>query len=151
VLASARDRYIQGLTDYREDRVDQWIEQFAAAAAAAASLATAHLDAVYALSASWRARLVASPSAPRADAAAWAVIEVLPAHPMISAPVAAAVTGRSKPQIYQAMKKLESAGVLIPLSQGRRSQSWEAVGLLDLLAGLETGRGPRSPGGGALP
>jgi len=61
---------------------------------------------------------------------------------MITAPVAAAITNRSKPQIYQAITQLESAGILMPLSQGRRNQSWEAVGLLDLLAGLDAGERP---------
>jgi hypothetical protein len=32
--------------------------------------------------------------------------------------------------------------VLLPLSQARRNQSWEAIGLLDLLAGLEAGEQP---------
>ena len=61
---------------------------------------------------------------------------------MITAPVAAAITNRSKPQIYQAITQLESAGILMPLSQGRRNQSWEAVGLLDLLAGLDARERP---------
>lgn len=151
VLAAERDRYIQGLTDYREGRVDRWIERFAAAAATAAKLALAYLEAVQALSARWRSQLANSPNAPRADAAAWAVIDVLPAHPMITAPVAAAVTGRSRPQIYQAFEQLQAAGVLVPVPGRPRNRSWEAVGLLDLLAGLESGRlpsnrGDRSPG-----
>ncbi|CAN5818601.1 Fic family protein [soil metagenome] len=140
VLANARDRYIDGLTRFREDRIGEWIEQFAGAAAGAAHLATAYLGAVQSLGARWRAQLAASPSAPRSDAAAWAVIDVLPAHPLITAPVAAAATGRSKPPIYQALMQLESAGVLVPLSESRRNRSWEAVGMFDLLAGLEAGR-----------
>lgn len=58
---------------------------------------------------------------------------------MITAPVASAATGRSKPQIYQGLCDLESAGVLQVLSTGKRNQSWEAGGLLDLLAKLEAG------------
>ncbi|MBA2556576.1 MAG: Fic family protein, partial [Chloroflexi bacterium] len=140
VLANARDRYLDGLMRFREDRIGEWIEQFAGAAAGAAHLATAYLGAVQSLGARWRAQLAASPSAPRSDAAAWAVIDVLPAHPLITAPVAAAATGRSKPPIYQALMQLESAGVLVPLSESRRNRSWEAVGMFDLLAGLEAGR-----------
>ena len=70
-------------------------------------------------------------AAPRADAAAWALIDVLPAHPIITAPVAAAVTHRAKAAIYQALSELQDAGVLVPLSPSRRNQSREAVGLLD--------------------
>jgi len=143
VLAAARDRYIEGLTQFRGDRVGEWVEQFAAAARSAAKLASAYLREVQDLSAGWRARLAARPAPPRADAAAWAVIDILPAHPMITAPVAAAAAGRSKPQIYEALEQLEAAGVLVPLSASRRNRSWEAVGLLDLLAGLESGQGSR--------
>ena len=142
VLARARDRYIEGLTRFRGDEISGWIEQFAAAAAGAAHLASAYLEAVRALTDRWRTLLSALPAAPRADAAAWAVIDVLPAHPLISAPVAAAATGRSKPAVYQAIEQLQAAGVLEPLSESQRNRSWEAVGLLDLLAGLEAGTLP---------
>ena len=140
VLAAGRDRYIEGLTRFRGDDVGEWIGHFAGAAARAAHLASRYLEAVQALADRWRGRLAGSPSAPRADAAAWAVIDVLPAHPLITAPVAAAATGRSKPPIYQAIGELEAAGVLLPLSDSKRNRVWEAEGLLDLLAGLEAGR-----------
>lgn len=139
ILAGARERYIDGLTRFREDRIGEWIEQFASAAARSAHLAAAYLQAVRTLGARWREQL-ASSSSPRADAAAWAVIDLLPAHPLITAPVAAAATGRSKPPIYQAIRELEAAGVLIPLSRSERNRSWEAAGLLDLLEGFEAGR-----------
>lgn len=140
-LAANRDRYIAGLTGFRGTAVTQWIDHFASAAAVAARLASVYLEAVERLSAAWRARLAAA-AAPRAGAAAWAIIDILPAHPMITAPVAAAATGRSKAPVYQGIRELEQAGVLLPLSPSRRNQSWEAAGLLDLLAGLEAGEQP---------
>jgi Fic family protein len=142
VLAEQRDRYIQGLVAFRKGQNQQWIERFAAAATTSGRLAADHVDAVQRLKDDWRARLAAMPHVPRADAAAWAIIETLPAYPIITGPVAAAATGRSKPQIYQGLSQLEEAGVLEPLSTGRRNRSWEAIGLLDLLARLETGRRP---------
>ncbi len=141
VLASRRERYIEGLTRYREDRVDEWVEQFAAATAQAAHLAAAYLDSVRSLTSEWREQLSAR-AAPRADAAAWAVIDALPAHPVITAPVAAAATGRAKAAIHQALDQLVDAGVLVPLSMTKRNRCWEADGLLDLVAGLEAGRQP---------
>jgi hypothetical protein len=95
VLAADRVRYIKGLTRFRDGNIEGWIEQFAIAAAQAARLAEAYLGAVTAQMGRWRA-LLAAGEAPRADAAAWAVIDALPAHPVITAPVAAAVTGRAK-------------------------------------------------------
>jgi hypothetical protein len=79
---------------------------------------------------------------PRSDAAAWAVIDVLPAYPAITSPVAAAATGRAKASIHHAIGQLVDAGVLSPLSESRRNQAWEAVGMLDLLASLEAGEAP---------
>jgi Fic family protein len=141
ILATNRDRYIQGLTEFRFGDISQWLVQFAASAAQAATLAKAYLEAVEELKSTWKAKLEATASV-RSDAAAWAIIEALPAHPMITAPVASAATGRSRAPIYEGLKQLESAGVLIPLSTRRRNQSWEASGLLDLIDGLESGRLP---------
>lgn len=146
VLATARDRYIEGLTGFRADRLPEWIEQFAAAARIAARLASAYVGQVQALSADWRSKLAGQAISPRADAAAWRVIDILPAHPMITAPVAAAATGRSKPQVYEGLRQLQAAGVLMPLSTSQRNRSWEAVGLLDLLSGLESGQLPAPRG-----
>lgn len=143
VLANNRDRYMAALTAYREDGIGQWIEHFAAATATAANLASAYLQAVAELSEDWRRALRHLPSPPRSDAAAWAIIDVLPAHPIITASVAAAATGRAKPRVYQALETLEEAGVLLPLTKKRRNQSWEANGLFDLLEGLEAGEHPR--------
>jgi Fic family protein len=142
VLANGRSRYIAGLTGFRGDGTAEWIGQFASASAASAHLAREYLEAVRALTVHWRARLAASPSAPRSDAAAWAVIEALPAHPLITAPAGAGAAGSSRPSTYQAIRELEVAGVLIPLSGARRNRSWEAEGLLELLEGLEAGRLP---------
>jgi Fic family protein len=142
VLAGQREEYIAGLTRYREGDLAGWLEHFAVATGRAAQLAAAYVRAVEDLMSSWRERLETGP-APRADAAAWAVIDVLPAHPVITAPVAAAATGRAKSAIYQAISELEEAGILEPLSESHRNRSWEAAGLLELLAALERGDLPR--------
>ncbi|MGK7312512.1 MAG: Fic family protein [Candidatus Longimicrobiales bacterium M2_2A_002] len=142
VLANGRDRYIGALTGYREDEIPGWIDHFAAATTTAAELASGYLEAVAELAERWRTALESLASPPRSDAAAWAIIDVLPAHPIITAPVAAAATGRAKPRVYQGIESLEEAGVLIPLSQKRRNQSWEAAGLLPLLERLEAGVPP---------
>jgi Fic family protein len=142
VFAGTRDRYIAGLTRFREDGVAEWIEHFAAATVRAARLARAYVGAVRALQDRWREQLRGAERAPRADAAAWAIIDLLPAHPMISAPVAAAVTERAKSRVYEAIEQLVAAGVLLPLSEGRRNRWWEAAGLLDLIAQLEAGQLP---------
>lgn len=140
ILASDRDRYISGLTSFREEGPDRWIEQFAVAVARSAQLATSYIAAVRELTDRWRDMLRAAGN-PRSDAAAWGLIDILPAHPVITTPVAVAATGRVKSVVHQAITRLEDAGVLLPLSgNARRNRSWEAVGLLDLISDLEDGK-----------
>jgi Fic family protein len=138
VLARQRWRYIEGLALFREDRIREWLEIFAAATATAAQLARRYSAAVLDLQERWRERLRAHVN-PRADAAAWAIIDALPAHPIISVPVAAVATGRTRPAVTNAIAELQEAGVLLPLGQASRNRAWEADGLLDLIAGLESG------------
>lgn len=141
VLAAKRKGYIAGLTEFRGDGVTSWIRRFADSTATAAQLATGYLNAVRLLTDRWRAQL-ANGEAPRADAAAWALIDALPAHPMLTGPAAITATGRARAAVYQAIEQLEQAGVLLLASPSKRSQLWEPAGLLDLLEGLEAGRFP---------
>jgi Fic family protein len=141
VLAAKRAGYIAGLTEFRGDGVTAWIRRFAASAATAARLAREYLTAVHLLTARWREQL-GKGDAPRAGAAAWALIDALPAHPMLTGPAAIVATGRARAAVYQAIEQLEQSGVLIPASTSKRSQLWEPAGLLDLLEGLEAGRFP---------
>jgi Fic family protein len=137
VLAKEKDRYIAGLTAYREGNLHRWLEDFAVATARAAELAKRYLYEAQLLQDRWCRQLHGAARPPREDAAAWAVIDVLPGYPVVTAPVLAAATGRSKPAVSQAIDQLVSAGVFIPLSANPRYRSWEATGLLDLLAGLD--------------
>jgi Fic family protein len=146
VFASARERYIAGLTRFRGEGVTEWIEHFAAATTRAAQLARAYVKAVAELQEEWREQLRATGEPPRAGAAAWRVIDILPAHPMISAPVAEAATDRAKSRVYEAIEQLVRAGVLEPLSEGKRNRWWEAAGLLDLVGRLEAGQDPPQAG-----
>ena len=136
-FARAPGRYIAGLTAFRADGVAEWIEQFATAMIEAARTAQQYLRDVQALQEEWRERLRASGKAPRADATAWEIINLMPAHPVISATAVSAGTGRSTSSIYEAIDLLVDAGVLIPTSQGKRRRAWEGAGLLDLIERAE--------------
>lgn len=142
IFAGARDRYIAGLTRFRGEEVAGWIEHFAGATVRAAHLARAYVDEVRGLQERWREQVRAAGRAPRADAVVWSLIDLLPAHPMLSAPVATALTGRAKGRVYEGIEQLVRAGVLVPLSEGRRNRYWEGAGLLDLVARLEMGELP---------
>lgn len=140
VFASRTDTYIEGLVGFRQGEVGEWIGRFAAATAQAATLARGYLEDVEELKERWREKLQRR-STRRSDAAAWAVIDQLPGHPVITLPIATAVTRRSKSSTAVALEQLVEAEVLLPLSQSRRNRAWEAEGLLDLLAGLERASG----------
>ena len=139
VLARNKAAYIDGLTVYREGDLVTWLERFSVAAAQAAGLAQRYLADARDLQASWRQALASSERPPRADAAAWALIDVLVGQPVVNLPVAVALTGRVKSSVNVAIDQLASAGVLIPLSQSPRNRSWEVAGLLELVAALEAG------------
>jgi Fic family protein len=138
ILARDKPRYIDGLTHFRADHIAEWVMMFAVATNRAAALATRYGQRVGALQTTWRERLRAS-SNPRSDAAAWAIIDALPAHPIVTVPVAVAATKRTKPAVSTAVVDLERAGVLRRLSDAARNRAWEAEGLLDLIVGLESG------------
>lgn len=139
ILARDKDRYLHGLTVYREGNLEEWIELFATAAAQAAQLAELYAGRVYALQDAWRSQLRDVERPPRADAAAWGLISVLPAHPIITVPVAVAATGRTKPAVTNAITKLEAASVLTRMNDSGRNRAWEANGLLNLIVRLEAG------------
>ena len=151
ILAANKERYISGLTAYREGRVEAWLEVFDVAAARAAHLASQYLNAVASLQEQWRS-MVRQSSRIRADAAAWKIIDVLPAQPIVTLPAAVAKVERTKPAVNQAIGQLVAAGVLIPISDSKRNRAWEATGLLDLLIRLESGEAPEGePDPGPIP
>jgi len=139
-LALARDKdvYIRGLTDFREGLLSHWIELFAAATTQAATLATRYVAAVEHLQTGWR-ELLRSHSNPRSDAAAWDLIRVLPAHPIITVAVGVAATGKTKPAVSNGISELQDAGVLTPVTSSPRNRAWEATELLDLVQEMESG------------
>jgi len=138
IFAREKERYISGLTLFREDRLPEWLEIFANAASRSAGLAVKYKIWVADLQEGWRQKLRAH-SNPRADAAAWAMIDVLPAYPVVTVPVAVAATKRTKPAVTNAVVELEKAGILRRLSESLRNRAWEAEGLPDLIAGLDAG------------
>ena len=131
VLASDKARYISGLEAFREGRENEWLENFAVSAARAADMAKSYLTRVLELQEYWRQKLAQLDL--RSDAAAWHIIDALPGHPIISQPIAATATARSRTAVQQGIDQLVSVGVLAPITSGKRNRQWEAEGLLDLV------------------
>jgi Fic family protein len=137
MLAKHKDSYINGLRVFREGDVNAWLAVFAEAAASAAGLAQRYLRLVTELQERWRQQLRAIQ--PRSDAAAWSIIDLLPAHAIITVTTAVAATGRTRPAVVNALDQLTQSGVLLPLAESPRNRAWEAAGLLELIVGLEAG------------
>jgi Fic family protein len=137
-LQMARDAggYQAGLTLYRQDGIDTWVGWFADIVAEAADRATDVLRAIEQLQEGWRTRTADL----RADAGARRLLDVLPAHPVVSAASVAALLGVSEQAARVALDQLARRGVLVevsdpPRSRGRPRRWWVAQSLLDLLGG----------------
>lgn len=138
ILAREKESYLRGLTLFRGDRVSEWIEVFAVAASRSAGLAVHYRKRVADLQEAWRQQL-REHSNPRSDSAAWAIIDILPAHPIVTVPVAVAATKRARSAVTTAVSELSEADVLRPLTENTRNRAWEAESLLNLVARLESG------------
>jgi len=139
VFAARKDRYIDGLTQFRGDEVAEWIGYFAAAATQSALMAQRYIAKVETLQETWRERLRAH-RAVRSDAAAWAIIDLLPAYPIVTAAAVMTATGRDRSTVLRAFERLSSADVLHPTTEGKRNQLFEASELLLLIEQMEAGQ-----------
>src|SRR5207244_790038 len=116
VLATNARRYIAGLVDFREGRVDDWVGAFADAVTAAADGTKrlwAHIDALL-------GELIERAGSPRIDSVARKIILGLPAQPVVSADTAAERYGVTPAAARAALNRLEESGVLAPTRVGRR-------------------------------
>jgi Fic family protein len=142
LFAAQKERYIDGLVAFREDRIGELLEIFSVAAARSAELTKSYLSDVGDLRETWRRRLREHDDL-RADAAAWGLIDILPGYPIVTVSVAGAAmeahgVRRARSAVQVAIGQLEAAGVLNPVSASRRNRAWETDGLLDLVAELES-------------
>lgn len=140
VLATWSKRYVAGLTGMRsessESGIGGWLELMAHATRAACVEAAAYEVRVIALVAGWR-EAVRSAGTVRADAAAWSLLEALPAAPLITATSAATLIARSERAVDGAIATLVQAGVLKQVGGRLRYRLYEAVGLFDVVASTE--------------
>lgn len=140
VLATWSKRYVAGLTAMRSEGMDtgvgDWLELMAQATLAACAQAAAYEARVQTLLTGWR-EAVRAVGNPRADAAAWTLLDALPAAPLITATTAAGLVGRSDRAIDGAIATLVQAGVLKQVGGRLRYRLYEAVGLFEVVASTE--------------
>ena len=123
VLSGNRQAYVDALTAWRfeEDGRDRWIRMLAEAAHTAAAGSIRLADEIAALKLTWRERCAHR----RRDSAAVALLEHLPAHPIITGAEAIRLTGRSGPAARGALNQLTEDGVLL---RGDARQAQPRVG-----------------------
>ncbi|HEX4753421.1 MAG TPA: Fic family protein [Solirubrobacterales bacterium] len=141
VLGSDKDTYISGIQDFRAGAVDGWIEYFAGATELAALRSREFSEEVAALQEDWRALL----RPVRTDAAALALIDLLPRFPIVTAAAAEDEIHRSRRATLTGLERLADAGILTRHRNQKKGDSWEAKELFSLLDEFER-RVRRSPG-----
>ena len=143
VLATWSRRYIGGLNAFRytgladsadgRESLNQWLATFAAACRRSLLDAGGYESRVLEIVEGWRTAL----GPVRAGSAVERLLTVLPAAPIITVGSAAELIGRSFEATNQAVSRLVEAGVLRPVTVGRRNRAFEAAELVDAFAGLE--------------
>lgn len=109
------------------------MESFANACAEAARQALVLADDVVGLQREWTDRA----GRPRAGSAAARLIALLPAQPIMSAPMVRGAIGTSQQQALVALKRLAEAGVVRQISQGTYDRQFAATELFDLVTDYE--------------
>lgn len=134
VLATNAPRYIAGLVDFREGRVDDWVGLFADAVTAAATAA----ERLWARINDLLTELLEKAGSPRADSVARRIVLGLPAQPVISADTAATRYGVTPTAARAALNRLQEARALVPTRVGRRrDREWISNELFQLLDAFE--------------
>jgi Fic family protein len=111
--------YLSGLSFYRLGEVSRWVDWFASTLQRSAAAASSLVADVEALVADWRqrARKVPTPTgrAVRTGATFWAVLDDLPAHPIVSAGFVAERFGISNEAARLVLQRFQALGILSPI------------------------------------
>lgn len=133
VLGANKDAYIAGITAYRHNQVEAWVEHFARAVERAAQGAERFSAQIREQQQRWTEQ--AEPL--RSDAVARQIIDLLPSFPFITVKVVMERTGKSNVAANNGLKRLTEAGILTAHENRRKGNSWEAKDLFDLLDDFE--------------
>ena len=139
-LAADVGGYTSGLTQYRFNQTSVWVAWFADAVSGAGHDQSKLVAAVDQLRPGWQAKLAAHRNvrALRSDAAAWQVLDLLPRHLVLTAPIVAEGLGLTRKGAGDALQTLADAGVLTlystsaPTGRGRPARVYVSEELLGL-------------------
>lgn len=154
VLATHAKDYVSGLTATRYigspdsaaavEGLNRWIGTFAAACTRAVDDALMFEKRIRAIQRKWRKAV----GSVRKNSAVDLLIATLPGAPIVTVKSAAELIERSFERTNQAISRLGEAGVIQPVTVGRRNRAFEARAVIDAFADLE--RQLASPSGNTL-
>jgi Fic family protein len=133
-LVARRDAYFSALDAFREGDLEPILMRFAGAALIAAEEASVTAERLRQLPDEWRESLGRT----RRGSAPMLLVEHLLTHPVIDAADVETSLGVRTSVAYAAIERLESSGVLRPLTDRKRNQVWGASALMDELSDLDT-------------
>lgn len=127
-LLSRVDDYFAALDAYRQGDVDQMVALFAESAVEAVAHGTWIADQLDSLLGEWRQQLTA-----RSDALAWKVLPLLLQRPVLTTRIVVDELGASVVSAGNALETLERAGIVAGSQLDKRTRSWRAPDVLELL------------------
>jgi len=143
ILATRAEDYIAALQSTRYigtpespqsiASTNEWVSLFAASCSRAVADAESFEQRVAALNTGWRARL----GPMRSDATALALLDQLPATPLVTARGVERLFGVTYNAANSAIEVMVSAGILTKTRAGRRNRAFEARELVDAFTDLE--------------
>jgi len=143
ILATRASGYIEGLSGFRFDGavdgaaaregLNSWVGFFAAACTRAVDDAMAFEKKCQELEDGWRTRIGRIRSGSSVDL----LVRMLAGTPILTVKSAMRILDRSKPQVNDAVGRLEAAGILKQVTVGRRNRAFEAREVIEAFADLE--------------
>lgn len=131
-LVARRDDYFDVLGAYRDGDVGPIITAFSVASAIAAQESATTAERLSQMPLEW----LEAANSPRAGSAARKIVDSLLDVPVFSADEVEARVGGAKSSVYAALNRLETTGVIRPLTNRARNQVWGAAALIDELDDL---------------
>ena len=138
-MLSAVDDYFDKLCDFRQGDLDSITDYVAQSALAAADASVESADRLAELNARWR-DLVRS----RRGSSSRALVDGLLHAPILDIARAERITGSTRARTYEAIDRLEEAGVLHEITGGSRNRIWVVTDVMTELRDLENRIGIRA-------
>jgi Fic family protein len=138
-MLSAVDDYFDKLRDFRQGDLDSITDYVAQSALAAADASVESADRLAELPARWR-DLVSG----RRGSSSRALVDGLLRAPILDIARAERITGSTRARTYEAIDRLEEAGVLHEITGGSRNRIWVVTDVMTELRDLENRIGIRA-------